>query len=113
LLRLYCRNDGLSLNTFLVLGSRCGPRVRNEATMPKLADVYLVQPYEPLGFGDFEPWVLVERSTLDSAVRSAEELCRTYGGAVVFSAKTDLITGGYGSCEVLRKFGEVPEDPML
>jgi hypothetical protein len=81
--------------------------------MPKLADVYLVQPYERLGRGDFEPWVSVECSTLDWAVRSAEELCRAHGGAVVFSAKTDLVTGGYGSCEVLRKFGEVPEDPML
>jgi hypothetical protein len=54
-----------------------------------------------------------ERSTLDSAVESAEELCRTYGGAVVFTAKADLTTGGYSSCEVLRKFGEVPKDPML
>ncbi|WP_157043552.1 hypothetical protein [Nitrobacter hamburgensis] len=81
--------------------------------MSKLIDVYLVQPYERLDRGDFEPWVLVERPTLTSAVESAEGLCRTYGGAVVFSAKADLATGGYSSCKVQRKFGEVPEDPML
>jgi len=82
-------------------------------TMPKLVDVYLVQPYKRLSYGDFEPWVSVECSTLDSAVRSAEILCRDHNGAVVFSAKADLVSGRYGSCKVLRKFGEVPEDPML
>jgi hypothetical protein len=81
--------------------------------MSRLIDVYLVQPYEWLDGDDFEPWVLLERSDLDSAVRSAEEMCGTYGGAVVFSAKADLATGGYSSCKVLRKFGEVPKDPML
>jgi hypothetical protein len=81
--------------------------------MSQLVDVYLVQPYELLERGEFEPWVLVECSTLDSAERRAEELCLTYGGTVIFGAKADLTTGGYSSCEVLRKFGEVPKNPML
>jgi hypothetical protein len=81
--------------------------------MAKLVDVYLVQPYEWLDGDDFEPWgVPVECSILDYAVESAEELCRTHGGAVVFGAKADLLTGGYSSYKVLRKFGIVPEDPV-
>jgi hypothetical protein len=79
--------------------------------MAKLENLYLVQPYELID-RDFEPWVSVECSTLDSAVRKAEELCRTYDGAVVFSVIADMATGLYSSYKVLRKFGEVPEDPM-
>ena len=80
--------------------------------MSQLVGVYVVQPYERLD-GDFEPGVSVECETLGSAVSSAEELSRTYGGAVVLSAKADLATGLYSSYAVLQKFGEVPEDRNL
>lgn len=76
-----------------------------------MVELFVVQPYRSTEHR-FEPEMPVQCTTLDSAIRRAEELCETYDGAAILSVMFDPVTFFYGSYKVLQKFGKVPEDPL-
>jgi hypothetical protein len=58
------------------------------------------------------PSEAVECTSANAAVMRAEALSRKAGcaGAVAFSRSGDPATGEFGDAQLIRKFGDVPED---
>ncbi len=72
---------------------------------------YVALPFIPADDG-LAPGEAVECLSANAAVMRAEALSRKPGcaGAFAFSRTGDLATGEFGDANLIRKFGDVPDD---
>jgi hypothetical protein len=79
-----------------------------------MADVtyYVALPFVPDDAGFPVAGAAEECQSSSGALRRAEVLSRTPGsvGAVAFSRTGDPMVGEFGDAQLLRKFGDVPDD---
>jgi len=79
-----------------------------------MADVtyYVALPFVPDDAGSPVAGAAEECQSSSGALRRAEVLSRTPGtvGAVAFSRTGDPMIGEFGDEQLLRKFGDVPDD---
>jgi hypothetical protein len=73
---------------------------------------YVALPFIPVEEGGLAPGQPLECPNASAAIYRAEAMARNerYAGAVAFSRRGDPDVGEYEDAEVLRTFGEVPDD---
>ena len=79
-----------------------------------MADVtyYVALPFLPDDSGSLAAGAAEECQSSTGAIRRAETLSRTGGhvGAVAFSRSGDPMIGEFSDAQLLKSFGDVPED---
>jgi hypothetical protein len=73
---------------------------------------YVALPFIPVAEGGLAPGQPVECPNAGAAIGRAEVMARheRYVGAVAFLRRGDPDVGEYDDAEILRTFGEVPDD---
>ena len=73
---------------------------------------YVALPFIPVEEGGLAPGPAVECRNAAAAICRAEAMARheRYVGAVAFSRRGNPDAGEYDDAEILRAFGEVPDD---
>jgi hypothetical protein len=74
---------------------------------------FVAQPFELSKRGRFTPGAAQPARSADQAVRTAERLAKTKGGAVAFSRSGDPEFGEFDDAVILARYGEVPDDLLF
>lgn len=71
---------------------------------------YVVQGFTAGPRGRLSPMPAIEVSSAEAALRRAEKVARSKGGAVAFSRAGDPASGDFADPAIIGRFGNVPEE---